>query len=445
MSNLTSQQRKIVYLLGIVLLLWPIIALGRLPRRTEETVSAGGGTLAQLRREHELGETSLGDVDPSSATMNLVLLGFRGIAVNQLWLQADDYKTRKNWGALRAVVNSIIQLQPHFIEVWEHQGWNLAYNVSAAWDNVDDRYYWVKEGTKFIREGARRNAKIPDLPSKSGEMISQKIGRSDEWRQFRDFWMEDPNVEKFDGGPDYELNPEGKDSYLVAREDHLLANELEESTPQSVMARPLFRSQPARQLLSYAEMFHKEGRFGDEAGAAWQAAFDEWTGDYGKMEFDTSIGDVWQEADAEDYAEMARRNETNENLIRAAVDRLQKMTNYRYWRERARAEGEQVTVDARRLIFEGKQAFREGDTELAKEKIIEGLSKFQVMMEKYPNIASNETTIEDVMLAIRYLKAIYIDLDGEQLPEDIPLIEIWNAYQNQMDVIERMFRNEARY
>ncbi|QDT37022.1 hypothetical protein [Stratiformator vulcanicus] len=446
MSHLTSQQRKLVYLVGIVLLLGPIITLGRLPRRSEAAIS-GGGQLSSMRRQYELGETSLGDVDPSSSTMNLVLLGFRGIAVNQLWLQADKHKDHKNWGSLRAVVNSIIQLQPHFIEVWEHQGWNLAYNVSAAWDNVDDRFYWVKEGTKFTDEGAERNAKIPDLRSKVGEIISHKVGRADEWRQYRDFWVEDPDVDSYNGGPDTELNPEGKDSYLVARDHHLRANDLEDETPQHIMARPLFRSLPARQLLEYAAMHHKEGRFGDDAGRAWEDAFDEWTQEYGKTPFNYGIGEVWQEADEEDFLEMARLNDTSEIVVQQAVDRLQKMTNYRYWRERARAEGEQSTVDARREIYEGKQAFREGDTELAKERIISGLKKFRLMRDKFPAMADDPRTIEDILLAFRYLKAIYVDLDGESLPDDLPMIEVWNQYQDPstMNDIEQMFRNEARY
>lgn len=93
MNGLTSQQRKLAYLGGILVLLIPIIALG-LP---SDGKAGSGGTLAQLRTKYELGEADLGDVDPSSATMNLVLLGMRGVAVNMLYTEFDKQKDRKMW------------------------------------------------------------------------------------------------------------------------------------------------------------------------------------------------------------------------------------------------------------------------------------------------------------------------------------------------------------
>src|SRR5689334_2198759 len=98
MTGLTSQQRKIAYLIGILLLLIPIIYFG-LPAGGKDKTGKEipGGGLAQLRKLYDLGESNLGDVDPSSVTMNLVLLGLRGIAVNQLWIQMDTSKNQKDW------------------------------------------------------------------------------------------------------------------------------------------------------------------------------------------------------------------------------------------------------------------------------------------------------------------------------------------------------------
>ncbi len=67
MNRLSSRQRKLVYLCGILILLIPIIWLGR-PGAGEES----GGRLAQLRSKYDLGENQLGRVDPTSAAMNLV-------------------------------------------------------------------------------------------------------------------------------------------------------------------------------------------------------------------------------------------------------------------------------------------------------------------------------------------------------------------------------------
>ena len=147
MNNLTSLQRKLVYLGGIVLLLIPIILLGGPPEPAPvNPTGAGrsegspGGYLAQKRVEYGLGESDLGNVDPASSTMNLLLLGFRGIATSMLWMDAQKQQRDKDWAGLRATTESIILLQPHFLKVWHFQGWNLAYNVSAEWDGVADRY-----------------------------------------------------------------------------------------------------------------------------------------------------------------------------------------------------------------------------------------------------------------------------------------------------------------
>ncbi|MFO1023225.1 MAG: hypothetical protein U0903_21425 [Planctomycetales bacterium] len=156
MSRLTSQQRKLAYLVIIVILLIPVIFLGRpsAPGSKGREPDAGGW-LASLRSEYDLGEQSFGNVDPSSATMNLVLLGLRGPAANLLWMELDHYKDTKNWSRMLSTTNSIILLQPHFQKVWVFNGWNLAFNVSMEWDDVRDRYYWVKEGAKFFKLGTK--------------------------------------------------------------------------------------------------------------------------------------------------------------------------------------------------------------------------------------------------------------------------------------------------
>ena len=61
MNNLTSHQRKMVYLVGMGLLFIPVITLG-FPAAHSKGQS--GGALAQMRQAQDLGESTLGDVDP---------------------------------------------------------------------------------------------------------------------------------------------------------------------------------------------------------------------------------------------------------------------------------------------------------------------------------------------------------------------------------------------
>ena len=122
MNQMSSRNRKFLYMGAIILLLFPICLSGN---ARNGSAGESGGTIAQQRQTYKLGEATLGDVDPTSATMNLVLLGMRGIAGSVLWTQADEEKRTKNWSALESTVESLIKLQPRFMGVWKFQGWNL--------------------------------------------------------------------------------------------------------------------------------------------------------------------------------------------------------------------------------------------------------------------------------------------------------------------------------
>ncbi len=435
MNNLSSKNRKYIYLLIIVLLYIPIMLLG-MPATNESE----GGNLAQLRKKYDLGESAIGNVDPSSSTMNLLLLGMRGIATNQLWLQAEHYKNTKNWAGLKSAVDSIIMLQPHYAKVWEFQGWNLAYNVSAEWDSVEDRYYWVKEGGKFLARGCKRNEKSPDMHWSVGNLHSKKIGRSDEWKFFRKFYIVDPDEDSFSKGPDPEFNPEGKDNYLVAKEWFDLANEKDKIVPQHIMIPVLFRHYPSRALLDYADTLHREGRFGKASRQGWEDGHKELTEVYGRMRIVVPPGEIMLEADSEDIKALAEEFAppgSNEDELREYGEELarwvlkyQDVANYRYWRARSSIESEQMMMIAHKDVYEGQQLYKKGRLIQARRKLYEGLSKFvptlNQISQRNPGLNINnldENLTEEIILAIIYFTSTY-ELNGQKPPENYPLKEI---------------------
>ena len=289
MNGLTSRQRKLVYAGGILLLLIPIVFLGA---PTSEDVIPGskaavsGGVLAQMRVQYDLGESTLGEIDPSSAAMNLVLLGLRGPAAGVLHLKALDYQSKKDWAKLKTTVDSIIKLQPHYEEIWKFQGWNLAFNVSREWDQVGDRFYWVKEGIKFLQLGTDRNQTATILFYNVGDFMGRKFGNSDEKKFFRKFFIDDPDDERFgENSSDPEINPEGKDNYLVAYDWFINSNEKDRVYRIKGMTHVFARQGPSRALLEYASAIQNDGKFGEENRIAWQKAYTEWTEEYGTDEF----------------------------------------------------------------------------------------------------------------------------------------------------------------
>ena len=375
--------RKIAYVVGMLVLLGPIVYLG-MPAGS--ATDDAGGKIAQQRAEYGLGEGTLGDVDPASASMNLMLLGLRGMAANYLWMDAIKQKEHKDWHELEATTNSIIKLQPHFVQVWRFAGWNMAYNVSAEYDADEDRFYWVKKGTKFVTNGTNRNKKAAELYHERGDYLGKKIGRSDEWAQFRRYFLSDPDTERWGGGPDEELNPEGKDNYLVARDAYIDANRVAEdpdAIQQSKMAEPLFRGYPQRSLFDLAYARQRTGLFDEGTRQWWQEAYKSWTEEYGKERFRSRGYDIILNTDREEALTLAEEQGLTlegPGGFYDIQDKLGKMVNYNYWSLRGEAESRPEMNEARQLMYDGKQLLfgsgesGEQDYEKSAEKLLRGLT-----------------------------------------------------------------------
>lgn len=374
-DRMPASQRKLAYLVGMFILFFFVIYLG-LPAPPpvadasgNAAPSLGGGVLAQKRVEYDLGETSLGNVDPASSTMNLVLLGMRGIASSSLWQQANEQQKNKDWANYRATLDSILLLQPYYVKVWNFQAWNLSYNVAAEWDGVADRYYWLKEGIKFMQKGIKRNKKHPELYWYEGSFLGEKIGTADESRQYRAYFRglpgyEDPEPDPEDPEPDFrlrakrwkkgydeELNRDGEDHYLVARTWFEQANARELAAQQEygvgqfehINAFHIFFSYPWRSEIGYGQALLKEGVFGEVTQRAWAQALKGWTEKYGQFEWDTYAGRIHFEISDPEHKELlaeARKATDQRSTKLHWIDQMGNVVNYTYWRSRCKLESE---------------------------------------------------------------------------------------------------------
>ncbi len=465
MNQFTSQQRKFMYLGGILLLLIPIIRLGM----PGDSSGRNAGMISDLRTKLDLGESSLGDIDPSGAAMNLVLLGLRGVAANILWVQADEQKNHKDWAAMRATTESIIRLQPHFVKVWEYNGWNLAYNVSAEWDAVPDRYFWVKEGGKFLQNGVSRNRNSSDLHWHTGRIYGPKIGLSDEARYFRRYFRADPDPE-FKGGVDPQWNERDEDNYLVAKDWFAKANDVEgQGNRQTIMDRSIFRSYPARSQLDYASALQKFG-FNEEydrqaAGrklseseqealqvqvrdqlreqnrAAWEQGFQDWTQKYGQelytVDYRGNIVTIRMEMSEDEIKDLAKTPE-EQRVLMQAVTAYQNMTNYRYWRTRTLCEAEPETAEAHWLLFAAMEEYRKQNLDKAREYAERVMTLLEGIFKKYPELDVEEDLVEDGINAVMIWQYAY-KLSGERPPADYPLKAMYDSRADQMTEYERRF------
>lgn len=441
---MNSRQRKTIYACAIVVLLVPIIWLGRPSSGTAE--GGSGGKLAQMRQEYDLGENALGNIDPTSSAMNLVLLGLRGPAASVLHQRALEYQGKKDWAKLRATVDSIIKLQPHYEEVWKFQGWNLSYNVSREWDKVDDRFYWVKEGIKFTKRGTERNLTSAILFHTVAEYVGRKIGMSDEKRFFRKFFIDDPDDALWGANsPDTEINPDAKDNYLVAKDWYTDTNEIEALHGIDGVEEVFARQGPSRAQMSYASVIEQEDDFSDEptadeldewksaAVAAWDKAHYEWTEEYGKDRF-KGLDDVLYMLNANEADLRSLADENGVTLDRQLIifDQNVKMVNYNVWTEISEAEKDMQTVEAHLAFRLGKRAYAKGLTNdsldenektvisEAEQHFHRGLELMEKVLDDHPAIRIQDTFIDEIMIAAFYYKRIH-ELNGKEMPRNFPL------------------------
>jgi hypothetical protein len=301
--------RKLVYLLLIAGLLMPLFLLSQpATQGTKSAPGQPGGKLARLREQYHLSQTELGQVDPTSETIRLATLGMRGVAEDILWWKANKFQMKKDWTNLRATLEQISKLQPHSIAVWRYQAWNLSYNVSVAFDDYHDKYYWVIEGIKFLERGVHYNEHEPQLCWDMGWFISQKIGRADESRLYRRLFKQD---DQYHGARPMEL----RDNWLVGQEWYQeAARRVSPRHPIKSMAPVVFYSNGPMCRFSYAEALEKEGRFEEVAARAWKEAARQWY-EFGAQEIEASEDLALRLNDQEQYEETARR-------AAAAIDKL---------------------------------------------------------------------------------------------------------------------------
>lgn len=429
----SARQRQIVYLLAIVVLLGVMVPFTN--------------KLQSLKAEKDLGEATIGQIDSGSFLFKLAqLAGMRGVVADYLWNKAQGLQKAQDWDRLKTTVDFITQLQPHFLNVWSFQGWNLAYNVSVEWDAPDDKYTWIKEGIKFLGRGVKRNPKSPDLTWDEAWTYYHKLGFSDEAIVLRRLFRDDDDI-AFRTYPD-PRNPRGveaDDNFLLgygwfkeairkADDDNNQRVVTEFEAPVEYVDRVEkrkgrpgdlhFRSMPGHARIKYAAALEKASiqgipaTFGERARTAWRYALDEW------LEFGLHKFPMFR------YEKEGRivqlDDETSPIRFKALDDKGQhwtlrwgEQTHYPYWKQRCQAEMTEEGVRARRLFYEATRAFKRAEFPQAVEKYREGLDVWEKLLANYPIYGADDQNAHDTGLVVkRYLKAL--TNAGLDRPKTIP-------------------------
>lgn len=77
---------------------------------------------------------------------------FRGLVTNIAFIRAEEYKRQGRYYDAMQLHKWICKLQPRFPTVWQYCAWNMAWNISVTTYTPEERWNWVYNGLKLLRD-----------------------------------------------------------------------------------------------------------------------------------------------------------------------------------------------------------------------------------------------------------------------------------------------------
>ena len=123
--------------------------------------------------------TPLENAPPVLAFTTVALGGFRGLISNLLWIRASDLQDEDKFFEMAQLADWITKLEPHYVQVWLVQAWNMAYNISVKFKDFPDRWRWVSRAISLLRdEGIVYNPNEVLLYRELGWIFQHKLGQN---------------------------------------------------------------------------------------------------------------------------------------------------------------------------------------------------------------------------------------------------------------------------
>lgn len=114
---------------------------------------------------------------PPGAGLFAALGGLRSAAAEIVWFRMDALQEKGRYAELVQLSSLLTYLEPHESEVWIYSAWNLAYNVSVRMPREEDRWPWIEEALRLLRDrGLKWNPGSAALYRDLAFMFELKIG-----------------------------------------------------------------------------------------------------------------------------------------------------------------------------------------------------------------------------------------------------------------------------
>ena len=110
-----------------------------------------------------------------------------------------------------------------------------------------------------------------------------------------------------------------------------------------------------------------------------------------------------------------------------SIQRYRSIVNWDYWLNRAYVEQLELTLRARKTIYEADQALAEGDLQTAKKKYTKGLNDWRQVLDGFPPLVADKTVGDDLMDVIKRYGKLLGQLD-ETFPDPFVLQDVVNEH-----------------
>lgn len=165
------------------------------------------GAHSRDERSRTLDRAAMSDAPPGVRFVTVALGGFRGLLADVLWVRASELQDKGHFFEVAQLASWITRLEPRYPEVWAYHAWNMAYNIPAVVPDPGDRWHWVKNGMKLLRdEGIPSNPGHPKLFWELGWLFYDKVGGQWDTATFfyRNSWAQEMTGLSASGFVDYQ-------------------------------------------------------------------------------------------------------------------------------------------------------------------------------------------------------------------------------------------------
>lgn len=126
------------------------------------------------------GQTDVQEVAPPEYAFAIQAFGaFRGLLTDIAFIRAESLKQEGRYYDAMQLASWICKLQPRFPSVWEFHSWNMAWNISVTTYTPEERWNWVYNGVKLIRdEGIVWNPRAVNLYKQLAWIFNNKMSEN---------------------------------------------------------------------------------------------------------------------------------------------------------------------------------------------------------------------------------------------------------------------------